>query len=278
MIRIVMICAWAAVFAANFAAAQAATAQEAPRMPEAAVSTLKTPAIAVELEKPVSDLTALEIRQMQQKLADYGDLARYRAENRKLGKPKSGVERVVFFGDSITDNWGRRYGQFFPGKPYVNRGISGQTTSQMLVRFRQDVIDLEPAAVVILASINDIAGNTGPETLAQIEGNFRSMVSLAKSAHIRVVLSSVLPAAYFPWRPGVDPRQEIVALNQWLQRFSTEQHLVYLNYYPSMVNREGGLKVSLAEDGAVHPNSAGYAVMEPLAEAAIQRSLASPRP
>lgn len=255
-----------------------AAAQQHPNAPSIAISTMKVPAIASTLTKPASALTQEETRQMQKKLADFGDLSRYQAANRKLGKPLPGVRRVVFFGDSITDNWGRRYGKFFPGKPYVNRGISGQTTPQMLVRFHQDVIGLDPAAVVILAGINDIAGNTGPETLEEIENNFRSMVALAKSAHIRVILSSVLPASYFPWRPGVDPRQEILALNQWLRHFAVEQRLVYLNYYPAMVNAKGGMKVSLAADKAVHPNDAGYAIMEPLAEAAITKSLAMPRP
>lgn len=273
MNRIAAISAVTAAFAAGVATMPAAAQQQT-----GAVSTMTTPAIANELTKPTTQLTSGEIKGMQQKLADFGQLARYREENQQLGKPEPGVNRVVFLGDSITDAWGRTHGKFFPGKPYVNRGISGQTTEQMLLRFRQDVIDLDPAVVVILAGINDIAGNTGPETLPEIENNFRSMVALAKSAHIRVVLSSVLPASYFPWRPGVDPRQEIQALNRWLKSYTADQHLIYLDYYPEMVNRDGGLKVSLAADGAVHPNGAGYRVMGPLAEAAVEKSLATPRP
>lgn len=268
MNRLVAISSLTAVLAAGLSTMPAAAQQQTHT-----VSTMTAPAVATELTTPVAQLTPEQIQRMQQKLADFGQLARYREENRQLGKPEPGVKRVVFLGDSITDAWGRTHGKFFPGKPYVNRGISGQTTSQMLLRFRQDVIDLDPAAVVILAGINDIAGNTGPETLPEIEGNFRSMAALAKSAHIRVVLSSVLPASYFPWRPGVDPRQEIEALNRWLKSYAASQHFVYLDYYPAMVNRDGGLKVSLAADGAVHPNDAGYAVMGPLAEAAVKAAL-----
>jgi lysophospholipase L1-like esterase len=189
-----------------------------------------------------------------------------------------GEQRVVFMGDSITDNWGRLAGDFFPGKPYVNRGISGQTTPQMLDRFQQDVLHLHPAVVVILAGINDIAGNTGPESLEVIEDNFRSMVALALSAHVRVVLSSVLPASSFPWRPGVAPAAEVKELNAWLENFAREQHLTFLNYYPALVNSEGGMKPELALDKVVHPNAAGYAIMGPLAEQAIATALASPAP
>ena len=215
---------------------------------------------------------------MQRQLADWPQLARYRTDNAALDLPAKGQRRVVFYGDSITDSWGRRHGHFFPDEPWVNRGISGQTTPQMLVRFRQDVIDLHPEAVVILAGINDIAGNTGPETLPTIESNFRSMVALAKAAHIRVVLSSVLPAGHIPWRSGIDPRQEILALNKWLEEFAAEQKLVFLNYYPAMANAGGAMRPELAEDVFVHPNDAGYAVMEPLARSAVSKSLAMPRP
>ena len=242
------------------------------------VSTLEQPASPAVLTMPASELKPDQIESMQRQLADWPQLGRYRADNLALGESANGQKRVVFYGDSITDNWGRRHGHFFPDQPWVNRGISGQTTPQMLVRFRQDGLDLHPEAVVILAGINDIAGNTGAETLPAIENNFRSMVALAKAAHVRVVLSSVLPAGRIPWRPGIDPRAEVVALNKWLEGFAGEQGLVFLNYYPAMVNADGGMRPELAEDAFVHPNDAGYAVMEPLARAAVMKALAMPRP
>ena len=257
--------------------AGSSVAAQVPSAP-AVVSTLSQPAAAPMLTIPARDLTLEQIASMQKLLADWPQLARYRADNAALGEPAAGQRRVVFYGDSITDGWGRRHGHFFPDQPWVNRGISGQTTEQMVVRFRQDVIELHPEAVVILAGTNDIAGNTGAETLPTIEGNFRSMVALAKAAHIRVVLSSVLPASAFPWHPGVDPRDEVAALNRWLQSFAAEQGLMFLNYYPAMVNAEGGMRPELAEDRFIHPNDAGYAVMEPLARAAVTKALAMPQP
>ena len=159
--------------------------------------------------------------------------------------------------------------RFFPGKPYVNRGISGQTTEQMVVRFRQDVINLHPQAVVILAGTNDIAGNTGPETQAMIEDNFRSMVDLARANNIRVVLASVLPAAAYPWKPSAgDPAEKIRALNDWLKSYAASQNITYLDYYSAMAGPDGGMKPGISIDG-VHPNAAGYAIMEPLAEKAL---------
>lgn len=223
-------------------------------------------------------LTQQQANQVTQKSQDWPDLARYRDENAKLPAPAATERRVVFFGDSITDFWGRSVGEFFPGKPYINRGISGQTTPQMLDRFQQDVLSLHPAAVVILAGTNDIAGNTGAESLETIEDNFRSMVTLAKANHVRVVLSSVLPASYFPWRPGLAPAQEIKALNAWLASFARDQHITFLNYYPALANSEGGMRPELATDKAVHPNAAGYAVMAPLAEQAIEKSFDAPAP
>lgn len=252
-----------------------AATEEAAKTP---VSTMTTAASAPELTMPASELTEKQVEGMQKRLADWPQLARYREDDAKLGEPAKGEQRVVFLGDSITDGWGRIHGSFFPGKPYVNRGISGQTTPQMVLRMQQDVIALHPAAVVILAGINDIAGNTGPESLDGIEANFRTMVSLAKAQHIRVVLSSVLPASYFPWRKGVDPTAEVVALNQWLQGYATKEGLVYLNYYPALVDNVGGMRPELASDKAVHPNDAGYAVMMPLAEAAVEKALAEARP
>ena len=223
-------------------------------------------------------LTQAQIEKMQRKLEDWPQLGRYRDDNLKLAVAAPGERRVVFLGDSITDFWGRHYGRFFPGKPYINRGISGQTTPQMLVRFQQDVIQLHPDVVVILAGINDIAGNTGAEPLDAVENNFRSMVTLARAAHIRVVLSSVLPASSFPWKPGIHPAEPVRELNKWLQSYAASEHLIYLNYYPSLADENGGMREGLAVDKVVHPNDAGYAIMEPLAEKAIEQAFAQTRP
>jgi lysophospholipase L1-like esterase len=204
---------------------------------------------------------------MRKKLDDWPQLSRYADANAAM--PPTQSDRVVFYGDSITDAWTRNGGSFFPGKPYVNRGISGQTTEQMVVRFRQDVINLHPQTVVILAGTNDIAGNTGPETPQMIEDNFRSMVDLARANNIRVILASVLPAAAYPWRPSAgDPAQQIRALNDWLKSYATSQNITYLDYYSSMAGSDGGMKPGISID-RVHPNAAGYAIMEPLAEKAL---------
>jgi lysophospholipase L1-like esterase len=211
---------------------------------------------------------------MEAKLADWPQLGRYRAENAALAPAGAGEQRVVFFGDSITDGWGRRAdtGDFFPGKPYVNRGISGQTTPQMVVRFRQDVINLRPAAVVILAGTNDVAGNTGPMTPEMTEDNFRSMIDLAKANGIRVIVASITPAADFPWRKGLAPGPKIKALNNWLQGYCVNHSVTYLDYYTALVGEDGGMKEGTSFDG-VHPNAKGYAIMAPLAQAAIDKTL-----
>ncbi len=208
-----------------------------------------------------------ENARMKAELEDWAQLGRYRAADEALPATEPG--RVVFFGDSITDAWVVNGGKFFPGKPYVNRGISGQTTPQMLVRFRQDVLDLHPEAVVILAGTNDIAGNTGPSTAEMIENNFKSMAEIAKANGIRVILASVTPVALYPWRPEVTGvPQKIEALNAWLKDYCTQQKLTYLDYWTAMAGPDGGMKPGISKDG-VHPNAAGYAIMEPLAEAAI---------
>lgn len=218
---------------------------------------------AVHSAKPAAD----SCETMRRKLEDWPQLGRYADQNAALPPTQPG--RVVFYGDSITDAWVKNGGTFFPGKPYVNRGISGQTTEQMVVRFRQDVINLHPEAVVILAGTNDIAGNTGPETSEMIEDNFRSMVDLARANKIRVVLASVLPASKYPWRPSVaNPAEKIRALNDWLKSYAAQQNITYLDYYTPMVGPDGGMKPGISIDG-VHPNAAGYAIMEPLAEKAL---------
>lgn len=203
---------------------------------------------------------------------DYGQLARYRDANSALKAPAPDEKRVVFFGDSITDIW--KLDNSFPGKHYVNRGIGGQTTSQMLVRFRQDVVDLQPEAVVVLAGTNDIAGNSGPISNEDIEENLASMAELAKAHGIRVIFASILPVNnYTPQSQeffASRPRERILALNSWLKDYCSKNHLTYLDYFRAMVDDKGLLKRDLADDG-LHPNQAGFAVMAPLAEKAIEQ-------
>ncbi len=209
----------------------------------------------------------------KQLLIDFGWLARFKEDDMKLGAPAAGVNRVVFMGDSITEAW-KFSGPAgsFNGKPYVNRGISGQTTPQMLVRFRQDVIDLSPKVVVILAGTNDIAGNTGPETLEQIEGNLASMADLAHANHIKVVLCSILPAFDYPWKPGLTPAPKILAINTWMKAYAAEKGYVYVDFHTAMKDGRDGLPKNLSGDG-VHPLPAGYAIMTPLVEAGIAKAL-----
>jgi lysophospholipase L1-like esterase len=207
---------------------------------------------------------------------DYGQLARYRDANAALKSPAPGENRVFFFGDSITDIW--KLEDSFPGKPYLNRGIGGQTTPQMLVRFRQDVIDLHPKVVVILAGTNDIAGNTGPMRLEDIEADYVSLAELAHANHIAVVFSSVLPVHNYTPKSldffAQRSPQKILALNRWLQDYCAANGLVYLDYFAAMVDDKGLLKRELADDG-LHPNAAGFKIMAPLADAAINKALAS---
>ena len=209
---------------------------------------------------------------MRAKLDDWAQLGRYRAADAALPPPAPGVQRVVFMGDSITDGWGRVRGVFFPGKPYLNRGISGQTTPQMLVRFQQDVVRLHPAVVVILAGTNDIAGNTGPSTPEMIEDNFRSMTAIAKQNGIKVVLASILPVIAYRWKPGIEPAEEIRSLNDWVKEFCRRDRDVYLDYYSALADPQGGMKEGLSVDG-VHPTARSYAIMSPLAEQAITEAL-----
>ncbi len=203
---------------------------------------------------------------------DWANLKRYEAENKALQPLKEGERRVVFMGNSITEGWKRTDSAFFGGKPYINRGISGQTTPQMLVRFRPDVIDLKPAAVVILAGINDIAQNTGPMTLEQTFGNIASMAELAKANNIAVVLCSVLPAFDFPWRPGLQPAEKVVKLNAMLKDYAAKNNHIYVDYFSAMADERNGLKADFGYDG-VHPTLAGYRVMAPLVERGITKAL-----
>lgn len=207
---------------------------------------------------------------------DFGQLARYREANAALAPPAPGENRVIFFGDSITDGW--NLADSFPGKPYINRGIGGQTTPQMLVRFREDVIDLHPKVLVILAGTNDIAGNTGPMTNEQIEADYASMSELARLHGIRVVFSSVTPVHNYTERAkdffAQRPTARILALNEWLKGYCEASGDVYLDYFSAMVDDKGYMKKDLAADG-LHPNADGHKIMAPLAEAAIQRALES---
>jgi lysophospholipase L1-like esterase len=206
---------------------------------------------------------------------DFGQLGRYRSANAALAAPKAGERRVIFFGDSITDAW--HLDEYFPGKGYINRGISGQTTSQMLLRFRPDVIDLQPAVVVILAGTNDIAGNTGAISVEDIEANYATLAEMAKAHQIRVVFSSVTPVHdYTPQSQLMFAQRspaKILALNNWLKSYCTENGLVYLDYFSAAVDGQGMLKKDLANDG-LHPTDAGYRIMAPLAETAVQQALA----
>lgn len=210
---------------------------------------------------------------------DWPQLGRYRQDNEKLPAPAAGESRVVFMGDSITDIWQQPRFGWFPGKPYVDRGISGQTTPQMLVRFRPDVIDLQPKVVVILAGTNDIAGNTGPMTDEDVERNLASMADLARAHGIKVVMASITPtSAYHPPANGGAPQTtqrpmlRIKAINAWMQKYAAQNGHVYLDYFTPMLDSTGVMKAELTGDD-LHPNAAGYAIMAPLAEAAIQKAL-----
>lgn len=202
------------------------------------------------------------------KAQDWANLNKYKNENTLLAPPASGEKRIVYFGDSITEGWATVYPNFFVGKTYVNRGISGQTTPQMLIRFRTDVIELTPKIVVILAGTNDIAGNTGATTLEMILGNLISMCELAKANRIKVVLCSVLPAYDYPWKSGLEPADKIVVLNKMILKYAKANDIAYVDYYSAMVNEKKGIKSIYSKDG-VHPNKEGYLMMGPIVEATI---------
>jgi len=203
---------------------------------------------------------------------DWPNLQKFAKANVELAPAASGDKRVVFMGNSITEAWAPLFAELFPGKPYVGRGISGQTTPQMLVRFRQDVVALKPAVVVILAGTNDIAGNTGPSTLEMIEDNLASMSELAQANGIRVVLCSVLPVFDYPWKPGLEPAPKIIALNAWIRAYAKAHKAQYADFHGAMADAHQGLPKELAADG-VHPNLAGYKIMTPIVEQAIAAAL-----
>ena len=247
------------------------TAQEAGNVTEAKAPAVRpTTGMAAPATAPA---TATQMTREEQLKNDWPWLGRYKEADLVLGPPAADENRVVFLGDSITDMWNLSGPEgSFPGKHYINRGIGGQTTPQMLLRFHQDVIDLKPRVVVILAGINDIAGNTGPETLEQIEDNLASMTELASAHHIRVVLCSVLPAFDFSWKPGMTPAPKVLALNAWIKAYAAEKGAVYVDYHTAMKDERDGLPASLSKDG-VHPLPVGYAVMAPLVEAGIEKAL-----
>jgi acyl-CoA thioesterase I len=206
---------------------------------------------------------------------DFGELKRYRDADTALAPPAAKENRVVFLGDSITDYW--KLTDYFPGKPYINRGVDGQTTPEMLVRFRQDVIDLHPKVLVVLAGTNDIAGVTGPARNGDIEANYASMAELARVHHISVIFASLLPAHnYTPEAKesfALRPRERILALNDWLKDYCAKNGLVYLDYFSALVDHQGMLRRDLSDDG-LHPNAGGYKIMAPLADKAIAHALA----
>ena len=249
--------------------AQTPAARPAPATPAIDAS---CPEVAAALQRVMASDT---------RLRDWPQLARYREQNRTLAAPAAGEPRVVFMGDSITDNWQQpRYSTFFQDARRVDRGISAQTTPQMLIRFRPDVIDLKPKVVVILAGTNDIAGNTGPMTDDEIEANLESMAELAKAHGIKVVLSSILPTSAYHTPPNGNPQtnqrpmDRIKAINTWMKRYADANGHVYLDYFSAMVDGTGVMKSELTADD-LHPNAEGYKIMEPMAEAAIQRALAA---
>lgn len=203
---------------------------------------------------------------------DWANFRRYANDNAQLAPPKPGEKRVVFMGNSITEGWIRSRPGFFEGKSYVNRGIGGQTTPQMLLRFKPDVVNLRPAVVVMLAGINDIAGNTGPMTIEQTYDNIVSMAEIARANNIKVIICSVLPAFDFPWRPGKEPAPKVIALNAKLKAYAQQQKLVYVDYFSAMKDDRNGLPPHLAKDG-IHPTEEGYQIMEPLVEKAIAEAL-----
>lgn len=226
--------------------------------------------VQCECSKPAPPKDPWEIEREKQLKEDWPWLGKFAEANSILPAPAAGEPRVVFMGDSITEGW--KLADSFPGKPYINRGISGQTAPQMVLRFRQDVIALKPKVVVILAGTNDIAGNTGPETNEQIEGYIADMSNLAHANGIRVIITSILPVFDYPWTPGITPAPKIIAINAWLKKFAAEHGDIYVDYHSAMKDERDGLPKTLAGDG-VHPNPDGYAIMAKLLTPAIEQAL-----
>lgn len=258
---------------------------EGPTMPDGAKSTEWIDWLgSLGYLKPLSEdkTEALKKKEAWDNLAKYYDdklhkdwasLTRYEDDNAKLGAPATGEQRVVFMGDSITDSWINDDPDFFKTNKYIDRGIGGQTTPQMVVRFREDVVNLHPRVVIILAGINDIAENTGPSKIENVAGNIFTMCEIATVHGCKPILCSVLPTIGFPWHPGIDPIPPILKLNALLQDYARAHHLLYVDYYSALVAGDKGMQKDRAKDG-LHPNLAGYKVMEPLAKAAIDKALA----
>ena len=265
----VLLCGFVISCVSAFSASEWATPQE----PGAATQTVPTPRIPSTGFAGLDNYRASRIAMFTD---DFGQLARYRSANDTLATGAPAKGRVVFFGDSITDIW--KLENYFAGRAYVNRGIGGQTTPQMLVRFRQDVIDLSPKSVVILAGTNDIAGNTGPMRNEDIVADLATMAELAKSHRIAAVVASILPVHNYTPRAqdffAQRPVQRILDVNRSLKDYCTKNKIVYLDYFSAMVDEKGLLRRDLAEDG-LHPNDAGYKIMAPLAEAAIAKATAA---
>jgi len=252
--------------------AQQLSAQEPGDVPETKAPAPRQSTIAqpAPLKHPDNDYWRKHDAQL---LTDFPWLGRYKEADVKLGAPAPGENRVVFMGDSITEGWHfDAAGGVFAAKPYINRGISGQTTPQMVLRFHQDVIALQPKVVVILAGTNDIAGNTGPMTLEQTEDNIAAMAEMATANKIKVVLCSILPAFDYPWQPGLTPAQKIDTINAWIRDYAAKHGHAYVDYHSSMKDSRGGLPENLSKDG-VHPLPAGYEMMAPLVEAGIAKAM-----
>jgi lysophospholipase L1-like esterase len=218
-----------------------------------------------------------QLRQAASLINDFGNTRRYAAENATVKPPASGEQRVVFMGDSITDNLhnAQRFGPFFPGKPYLNRGIGGQVTGQMLLRFYQDVIALQPKAVIIFGGTNDIGGNIGPLPMEAIENNIAAMADMARASGIKVILASVTPVCDMPGKPPMTPGrppESILTLNRWIKDYAAKHNLVFLDYFSATVDDKGFFRAELTEDG-LHPTAKGYEIMNPLAEKAIAQAL-----
>jgi lysophospholipase L1-like esterase len=262
-----------AVICLTFASLSAQQPAATPQPSTPAAQAGPAPASCPELATALNALLQNDIRRR-----DWQGIGRYKDANRSVTKPASSEARVVFMGDSITDSWPRSRSEFFAGKPYVGRGISGQTTPQMLVRFRPDVIDLNPKAVVILAGTNDLSGNTGPMTNEETQSNIMSMAELAKVHKIKVILSSILPTGAYHVAPGgvpqtvLRPMERIRALNDWMKKYAAAEGHIYLDYFSAMLDDKGFMRTELTGDD-LHPNAQGYAIMEPLVEAAIKQAL-----
>ncbi|MDA3870892.1 MAG: SGNH/GDSL hydrolase family protein [Candidatus Marinimicrobia bacterium] len=218
--------------------------------------------------KLIAILILLSTASFTQENVDWANLNRYKNENLELKRISNNSNRVIFMGNSITEVWIKNSPEFFKSNSYIGRGISGQTTAQMLIRFRADVVNLNPKVVVLLCGTNDIAGNQGLSTLEMIEDNIVSMTEIAKSNNIKVILCSVLPVYDYPWKKGIEPAYKIIKLNNWLKKHSLKNDIYYLDYFSSFVDKKNGMKSQYSYDG-VHPNKNGYKIMESLVQKAI---------